>query len=178
MMRAILISIFFAVLLISCQSKKQEEVIIGKFPPKEAEDLKPAMYCYLFTNGRDSIRMTYIEKNNKVEGWLNYDFFEKDGSIGEIDGKWVGDTLKLEYEFLSEGMISEQQVYFLKKNNFKLYRGAGDMKMTDDSVMIYSNPKEISFSDNTPLGELKNCSENFIKQEHIDFYKKESERKD
>src|SRR5690606_8662569 len=121
-------------------------------------------HCYLFENGKDTIKLTYQQEGNDIEGWMNYDFYEKDGSIGKIEGEISGDTLKLEYEFLSEGMLSEQEVYFLKKDNHKLYRGSGEMKMTSDSILVYSNPKEIKFSDNTPLGELKNCPSDFINE--------------
>lgn len=170
-MKTIIISIFSAVMLVSCQNKKQEDVTIGKVSQKETEDLRPSAHCYLFTNGQDSIRLIYTQENNQVEGWMNYDFFEKDGSIGEIDGEFVGDTLKLEYEFLSEGMFSEQQVYFLKKDG-KLYRGTGDMRNANDSTMVYVNPNQLQYDDTTPLSHMESCPENFIEQENIDFYKK------
>lgn len=177
-MKLIIASIFFAVLMISCENKKEEQTILtNDFTEKESEVLQPTAHCYLFTNGKDSIRLSYTQENDEIDGWMNYDFFEKDGSTGEVDGRFFGDTLKLEYEFMSEGMISEQQVYFLKKDG-KLYRGAGNMKSDNDSMMVYSNPKQIKFDDTTPLSHLDNCPENFINKESMDFYKKESERMD
>lgn len=173
-MKTIIASIFLAVLMISCENKKPEQTVLSTDQTTDPEVLQTTAHCYLFTNGKDSIRLRYIQENDEIDGWMNYDFFEKDGSIGEIDGKFFGDTLKLEYEFMSEGMISEQQIYFLKKDG-KLYRGAGDMKMDNDSTMVYSNPKEIKFDDTTPLSHLDNCPDNFIKKESIDMYKKVSE---
>lgn len=172
-MKSIVVTLLSTIIFVSCQNKKQEEVVIGKVPPKDTDQLNSSAHCYLFTNGKDSIRLTYIQENDEVEGWLNYDFFEKDGSIGEIEGKFIGDTLKLEYEFLSEGMYSEEEVYFLKKGG-KLYRGAGEMRFTNDSTMVYSNPGRLNYNDTTPLSHLENCPENFIKPENINFYIKNS----
>lgn len=162
---------FFAVLMLSCENKKEGLQSTIEFPNGEAERVELNSHCYLFTNGKDSIRLSYKQENDEIDGWMNYDFFEKDGSIGEIEGKFFGDTLKLEYEFTSEGMISEQQVYFLKKDG-KLYRGAGEMNMDDDSTMVYSVPKQIKFDETTPLSHLENCPENFIQQKDKDLYQK------
>lgn len=170
-MKAIFISMFMAVLMISCENKKQEDVVISNTPEKEETDLNPSLHCYLFTNGKDSISLSYTQENDEVEGWMNYNFYEKDGSIGEIEGKFFGDTLKLEYEFMSEGMFSEQEVYFLKKDG-KLYRGGGELKNTNDSTVVYANPKQINYNDMTPVSHQDNCTENFIKKESIDRYKK------
>lgn len=175
-MKIIIVSIFITALIISCENKKEQmPTTTTELPNGNPEIVELTSHCYLFTNGKDSIRLSYTQEKDEIDGWMNYDFFEKDGSIGEIDGKFFGDTLKLEYEFMSEGMISEQQVYFLKKDG-KLFQGVGEMKMDKDSTMVYSSPKQIKFDDTTPLSHLDNCPENFIKQESIDMYKKVSER--
>lgn len=177
-MKTIFASLFFTVLFICCESKEKKTVPVSDLPGKKKENPTTSNHCYLFANERDTIKLSYLQKGNKIEGWMNYDFYEKDGSIGEVEGEISGDTLKLEYDFLSEGMISEQQVYFLKKGNYKLYRGSGEMRMTDDSVMVYSRPGEINFSDNMPLGELKNCPVNFINSAYQKFYIEEKEKQD
>jgi len=161
--------ILSALVILSCETKKEspEEPIVV---PIENASETTSFHCYLFANGKDSIRLSYQLEGNDLKGWMNYDFFEKDGSIGEVEGEIYGDTLKLEYKFLAEGMISKQQVYFLKKENYKLYRGSGEMEMSNDSILVYSDPKSISFSDNTPLGELKTCPEDLIKQSDKEFY--------
>ncbi len=166
-------SVFFYIILtffvFSCNSKseKPDETMI--IPAEETTPIS-SDHCYLFSNGKDSIRLSFQQKGNEIKGWMNYDFYEKDGSIGEIEGEAFGDTLKLEYKFLAEGTLSEQEVYFLKKDNYKLYRGSGEMKMTNDSILVYSNPNEIKFSDYTPLSELKNCPEGFINEAYILIY--------
>src|SRR5690606_34596128 len=158
----------------SCKSGKEKQVTLTTdFPEKEVQIQENKTHCYLFSNGKDSIRMTYQIHENEVEGWLNYDFFEKDGSIGEIEGEISGDTLKLEFEFLAEGTISEQQVYFLKKED-KLFRGSGEMYMDNDSVMVYRTPSQLSFDDPSPLIILSECPESFINKAYREFYLKES----
>ncbi|HLV24578.1 MAG TPA: hypothetical protein VKY36_07365 [Moheibacter sp.] len=163
--------LLIALVIFSCETKKESAEEPTIIPIENASETA-SFHCYLFSNGKDSIRLSYQLEGNDLKGWMNYDFFEKDGSIGEVEGEIHGDTLKLQYKFLSEGVISKQQVYFLKKENYKLYRGSGEMEMSNDSVLVYSNPKEINFSDSTPLGELKTCPEDLIKQSDKEFYMK------
>lgn len=166
-------------LLCSCQNQKdQEQQQLREQESAEKDSIETAQnlaHCYLFENGKDTIKMSYNLHQSEVKGWLVYNFFEKDGSFGEIDGEFFGDTLKLDYEFLSEGKLSEQKVYFLL-NKGKLYRGSGEMKMDADSTMVYSNPAQISFEDTTHLTDMEDCPEDFIDPTLIDFFKKEEEK--
>lgn len=170
------ILLFFGVFL-GCQNQKEQENTIEKeFPEQDSVSVKENIsQCYLFENGKDSIQLKFDLHENEVKGWMVYNFFEKDGSFGEIDGEFSGDTLKLEYAFLSEGMLSEQEVYFLKKGN-QLFRGFGEMKMDVDSTMVYIQPNQISFEDTTPLTSMANCAEDFIDPKTIAFFKKEEEK--
>lgn len=164
-------------LLCSCQNQKEQQEILAE-ESAEKDSIATAeklAHCYLFENGKDTIQLRYNLHENEVKGWMVYNFFEKDGSFGEIDGEFFGDTLKLDYEFLSEGKLSEQKIYFLL-NQGKLYRGSGDMKMDVDSTMVYTNPSQISFEDTTPLTDMEDCPEDFIDPTLIDFFKKEEER--
>jgi len=164
--------------MLSCGNEQKNASKIIEKPPVPEEILKisePELYCYLFSNGKDSIRLRYVREGNKVEGWMNYDFFEKDGSIGEVEGSYYADTLKIVYDFLAEGMISEQQVFFLKKDG-KLIRGSGEQELTKDSVWIYKNPRNIRFDDPTPLEYLEVCPDNLFKSEDMDFYRQEKEK--
>lgn len=168
----------FALAISSCENKKENEISNeNEMPEKDSVSVvQNQNNCYLYTNGKDSIQLQYSLHENEVEGWMVYNFFEKDGSFGEIDGLISGDTLKLEYEFMSEGMLSEQEVFFLKKGN-QLFRGFGDMKMNLDSMMVYSQPKLIQFEDTTPMTELANCAEDFIDPKTKSFYKSEEEKR-
>lgn len=163
-------------LLCSCQNQKeQQELHVQDSEEKDSiETAKKLAHCYLFENGKDTIKMRYNLHKSEVKGWMIYNFFEKDGSFGKIDGEFYGDTLKLDYEFLSEGKFSEQTVYFLL-NKGKLYRGSGEMRMDADSTMIYSDPAQISFEDKTPLTDMVDCPDDFIDPNLIDFFNKETE---
>ncbi len=165
-------------LCVSCDSKKEQEVVLTTDSPEEvSKDTISNFHCYQFTNGKDTIQIRYQQDGDEIEGWMRYNFFEKDASVGEVEGKIAGDTLKLEYDFLSEGMLSEQQVYFLKKDG-KLYQGSGEMEMSKDSVMKYIQPKKLNFDDTTPMEHLENCPNDFIQSKNIEFYKKEKEKLD
>lgn len=177
MKTSILIALIL-ILFLSCDSKKEQKVVLtNDFPEEVLNDTISNFHCYQFSNGKDTIQIQYQQEGLEIEGWMRYNFFEKDGSVGEIEGIMTGDTLKLEYDFLSEGMLSEQQVYFLKKDG-KLYRGFGEMKMSKDSVMNYVQTNQLNFEDTTPMEHLENCPNDFIQSKNIDFYKKEKEKLD
>ena len=165
--------------MISCGNEEKNASKIIEQPPvpeEILENLEPELYCYLFSNGKDSIRLRYVREGNEVEGWMNYDFFEKDGSIGEVEGSYHADTLKIVYDFLAEGAISKQQIFFLEKDG-KLIRGSGEQELTKDSVWIYKNPKKVAFEDSTPMKQLEICPDNLINPKDIDFYNKEKDKR-
>jgi len=179
-MKAKLLYLPMLIAIASCGNQEKNAAKIIEQPPIPEEILKnsePELHCYLFSNGKDSIRLRYVREGNEVKGWMNYDFFEKDGSIGEIGGSYHADTLKIVYDFLAEGAISQQQIFFLKKDG-KLIRGSGEQEMTEDSARIYKNPKNVRFDDPTPLQELEICPDNLIKAGDMEFYKKEKDRLD
>src|SRR5690606_13798050 len=76
-------------LLCSCQNQKEQQDIL-KEDLVEKDSIATAeklAHCYLFENGKDTIKLTYQQEGNDIEGWMNYDFYEKDGSIGKIEGE-------------------------------------------------------------------------------------------
>jgi len=164
-----LILFIACIFLFGCNAK-EENANNGK-TENEKQEAEISNECYRYTNGKDSILLSFQQKENQLEGWLNYNFYEKDNSIGKVKGQFSGDTLQMEYDFLSEGMISKQQIFFLKKEN-RLYRGIGHLKMIGDSLQIYSNKKEVDYNDYTPLEHLKQCPESFIKQENKELFMK------
>jgi hypothetical protein len=168
--------IFYSLLFfffISCEIKKDQEVqgpmVVNK--DGNVESLDTPYECFIYAANKDTIKLQLKQKEDELEGWLNYQFYEKDGSIGKVEGKLVGDTLKLEYEFLAEGKISETEIYFLR-NTTELRRGSGEMRMDEDSVMVYVNAKQLKFTDPTPLILMKSCPADFISSKDKKIYQK------
>jgi hypothetical protein len=49
--------------------------------------------CFLYVHGRDSIKLSVVSENGEVHGQLAYLFYEKDKSMGTVEGEMRGDTL-------------------------------------------------------------------------------------
>lgn len=102
-----------------------------------------AKNCYLATTGKDSVFLQIEDNLGTVVGNLRYKNYEKDSSSGDVTGTSSGDTLKLTYAFESEGLKSEREIWFLKKDN-GLLEGIGEY---DASGTKYRDPKKIQFGD-------------------------------
>lgn len=110
---------FVLLLIISaCKNDKKEDVISEKSAENETSK-KTVLYeeCYQYSNGKDTINLSFKKENDKIEGQLSYHFFEKDDNYGTINGKIKGDTIFANYTFASEGIQSVREVVFLKKNS-------------------------------------------------------------
>jgi hypothetical protein len=75
---------------------------------------------------------------------LTFNNFQKDKSSGSVHGTIAGDTIKLWYDFHSEGMKSVMEVYFRKQND-ELLRGLGQMEVKGDSAYL-NDHTNIQFS--------------------------------
>lgn len=87
--------------------------------------------------------MTLDDNLGTFTGKLRYKNFEKDSSFGDIVGNQNGDTLKLNYTFQSEGMTSEREIFYLKKDG-NLIEGIGDHKTTGNKE-VYANYSKIRY---------------------------------
>lgn len=83
--------------------------------------------CYLMVTNKDSAAIHLVDNLGTVSGKMAVKNSEKDSSTGELAGFKNEDTLKLTYTFKSEGVTSENEIYFLQKND-ELIQGIGDYK--------------------------------------------------
>lgn len=112
----------------------------------------PNSGCYLYTSGKDTIAFKMEVFPNVVTGVLKYDFYEKDGSKGEIDGKLRGDTLVADYSFMAEGTRSIRQVIFLIQDSL-VTEGYGDME-EKEGRMVFKNSNKVDFSKGLKLRKI------------------------
>ncbi|MDP9955633.1 hypothetical protein J2X97_001270 [Epilithonimonas hungarica] len=102
-------------------------------------------YCYLNVLAKDSMFMTYKVIDGIVNGKLKYKNFEKDSSSGEITGTISADTLKVNYKFVSEGVTSEREIYFLQDSGV-LLEGIGNYADNNSGKLVYQSSKTINYS--------------------------------
>jgi hypothetical protein len=130
---------------ISTQNSVQDSVVVSEnAEPIESSTLQS---CYLGISGKDSIMISLDDNLGTITGKMRYNNFEKDSSFGDIIGIKNGDTLKLNYTFQSEGLVSEREIYFLKKKD-QLLEGIGDHK-SDGNKDLYANPSKLKYGTST-----------------------------
>lgn len=143
-----------SVLMINCNKKtetqapKIEKDTIAVAEPV-VDTLGPKSYCYIGVTGKDSVFASIDDNLGTIIGKLTYKNSEKDSSKGDVTGFKSGDTLKLTYEFTSEGKKSKRDIYFLQQNN-SLTEGIGDHK-EEDGLSKYADEKKISYKDGQKL---------------------------
>lgn len=105
----------------------------------------PTDECFRKILSRDTFSLKLTQTANTITGTLIFDNYEKDSSRGTIKGKTSGDTLKLWYDFQSEGTNSVMEIYF-KREGDKLIRGIGSIQVKGDTS-YFSNPSDIKFEE-------------------------------
>ncbi|PIF45957.1 hypothetical protein CLU96_2973 [Chryseobacterium sp. 52] len=113
------------------------------------DTLGPKSFCYMGVTGKDSVFATIDDNLGTITGKLAYKNNEKDSSKGDVTGYKSGDTLKLTYEFQSEGTKSKRDIFFIQKDNI-LTEGIGDHK-EEDGQSKYADEKKISYKDGQKL---------------------------
>ncbi len=137
-------------LFYSCQKKQEinsdlaaKDSLLVVPDSHEPVESSTVAACYLGVTGKDSVFVSLDDNLGTIIGKMKYKNFEKDSSFGDLMGSKNGDTLKLTYNFQSEGKQSEREIFFLQKDG-KLFEGIGDYA-TEGNTDSYSNPKKVKF---------------------------------
>ena len=104
----------------------------------------PNVQCFKSIKGSDTVYLKLEKFPNVVTGNLVYNFHEKDGNTGTIDGMLKGDTLIADYTFMSEGQQSVRQVAFII-NDSMATEGYADV-IEENGKMIFKNTATLNFS--------------------------------
>ncbi|WP_185146643.1 hypothetical protein [Chryseobacterium sp.] len=136
---------------LACEKKSTEKINTATTPPdsvvvpetNEPLESSTRQSCYIGAVGKDSVFMSIDDNLGTITGKLRYKNFEKDSSFGDVAGSQNGDTLKLFYTFQSEGMTSNREIYFLRKDG-NLLEGIGEQK-TEGNDAVYINPSKLKF---------------------------------
>lgn len=145
----------FSVLLMNC-TKKNETVKPVTTTDSVETPVEPVVdtlgaktFCYVGVTGKDSVFVSLDDNLGTFSGKMAYKNSEKDSSKGELSGFKSGDTLKLTYEFASEGTTSKRDIFFIQKGN-TLTEGIGNQK-DENGTMRYADEKKISYKEGQKL---------------------------
>lgn len=109
--------------LSACNNKQAQTTESSNAPDGDTTTMRiqiPKQGCYMHVAGRDTIRLKVETFPNVVTGTLQYNFYEKDKSSGDLEGVLHGDTLVADYSFMSEGVRSMRKVFFLIKDSMAI----------------------------------------------------------
>lgn len=105
--------------------------------------------CFWNIAGRDTMVAWLVQTENTITGKLSFDNFQKDGSSGPVHGTLHGNTIKLWYDFESEGMKSVMEVWLERRGN-ALVRAVGPMDVKGDTS-YFTNHAAIKFDEKQSL---------------------------
>lgn len=150
-MKRILICSIIALAAVSCNKKTETSNVnsadsSGVFTDEVSvadSTLAATTGCYMQVTGNDTLFAQIDDNLGTVTGKLHYKNHQKDSSFGDLLGSSVGDTIKVDYTFQSEGSLSTREIWFLKKDG-KLLEGIGPFDKTGEK---YANYKNIKFGD-------------------------------
>jgi len=147
--------------LINCNTKVETAApvanadSIADTTASNIDTLGAKSYCYLGVTGKDSVFVNIDDNLGTVTGKMAYKNSEKDSSRGDLTGFKSGDTLKLTYEFVSEGTTSKRDIFFLQKGE-NLLEGIGNQK-DDNGQMKYADEAKVAYKDGQKL-ETADCA--------------------
>lgn len=145
----------FSVLLMNCTKKNETVKPVTttdsiETPAEPVVDtLGAKTFCYVGVTGKDSVFVSLDDNLGTFSGKMAYKNSEKDSSKGELSGFKSGDTLKLTYEFASEGTTSKRDIFFIQKGN-TLTEGIGNQK-DENGTMRYADENKISYKEGQKL---------------------------
>lgn len=144
-----------SIFLLNC-NKKTETITpvtdsdsVAENTEKVIDTLGIKSNCYLGVTGKDSVFVSIDDNLGTVIGKIRYKNSEKDSSTGELTGFKSGDTLKLTYEFVSEGTTSKRDIFFVQKDG-NLLEGIGNQK-NDNGHMKYADETKVAYQDGQKL---------------------------
>ena len=117
--------------------------------------ISKGIHCFAYTQNNDTVFLSLTITGKLATGKMMYNLYEKDKSIGAINGVFYGDTLLANYSFLSEGNQSVRQIIFLRKGNIFL-EGTGSMR-EENGRLVFINTADIVFT-GTHILSLVDCA--------------------
>lgn len=139
-----------SVFLLNC-SKKAEAPAADTTQPdtaviaaKTVDTLNAKSFCYIGITGKDTVFVSIDDNLGTITGKMVTKNSEKDSNKGELSGFKSGDTLKLTYEFASEGKTgNKNDIYFLQTKN-GLSEGIGERD--PETGTKYANENKIKYA--------------------------------
>lgn len=146
-MKKLILLSSLSVFLMNCN--KKAEAPVAEIKPDSTAITEPVVdtlgaksFCYMGVTGKDTVFVSIDDNLGTITGKMATKNSEKDSNEGTLSGMKSGDTLRLTYEFTSEGTKSTNDIYFLQKNN-SLIEGIGERDAQTGTK--YANENKIKY---------------------------------
>ncbi|SMP27715.1 hypothetical protein [Chryseobacterium profundimaris] len=140
----------FSVFLLNCNKKAEASVAetaqldTAATTEQSIDTLGAKSFCYMGVTGKDTVFVSIDDNLGTITGKMATKNSEKDSNKGELTGFKSGDTLKLTYEFASEGKTgNKNDMYFLQTKD-GLSEGIGDRD--PETGTKYVNENKIKYT--------------------------------
>lgn len=150
-MKKLALIIFVA--LIACQSKKNETEMTDTTSVMSADTVatatKPSTdetLCFELKEGKDITTVKLIMKGDEIMGEMNWTPWEKDGAVGTLKGKKVGDEIVADYDYVIEGSNQSEEKIF-KIDGDKLLIKEGELIEGKDGKLIMKDATKAIFKE-------------------------------
>lgn len=148
-MKKLLLLSSLSVVLFNCNKKPEapaaNEVSADTAATTEkiTDTLGAKSFCYMGVTGKDTVFVSIDDNLGTITGKMATKNNEKDSNKGTLSGIKSGDTLKLTYEFASEGVSgNKNDIYFIQTKD-GLMEGIGERDA--ETGTKYANEKKIKY---------------------------------
>lgn len=115
--------------LVACKSKTESSradstIVLADTLAMASKSLEVNQLCFVEAIGKDSTLVSITINGDAVEGKMNWLPYEKDGAIGTLKGKKVGDVITADYSYVIEGSEQvEEKVFILQGEKLLIKEG-------------------------------------------------------
>lgn len=148
-MKKLILLSSLSILLMNCDKKTETtnakiETDSAEAPEKVIDTLGSKSFCYMGVTGKDTVFVTIDDNLGTITGKMATKNSEKDSNKGNLAGFKSGDTLKLTYDFSSEGKSgNKNDIYFLQTKD-GLSEGIGERDT--ETGTKYANENKIKYA--------------------------------
>jgi uncharacterized protein YcfL len=115
--------------LVACKSKSESTaadstIVLADTVVTASKNSETNQLCFVEAIGKDSTLVSITINGDAIEGKMNWLPYEKDGAIGTLKGKKIGDVITADYTYVIEGSEQiEEKVFVLQGEKLLIKEG-------------------------------------------------------
>jgi hypothetical protein len=152
-MKRIALLLLSTITIIACKSKTDEtqtadstaaiakDTVATATKPSGEETL-----CFELKEGKDVTTVKLVMKGDSITGEMEWLPWEKDGAVGTLKGKKVGEEIIVDYEYVIEGSSQMEEKIF-KIDGEKLLIKEGELTETKTGKLVLKDASKAKYSE-------------------------------